>query len=72
MYGTTGNSFVAVVEFGPQVRARAVSAGGQNGNPASPHFNDQAARYARGDLREVYFYRAQVEAHAEKKYRPGR
>ncbi len=58
MYGTTGNSFVAVVEFGPQVRARAVSAGGQNGNPSSPHFNDQAARYATGDLREVYFYRA--------------
>jgi acyl-homoserine lactone acylase PvdQ len=72
MYGTTGNSFVAVVEFGPQVRARAVSAGGQNGNPASPHFNDQAARYATGDLREVYFYRPQVEAHAERQYRPGK
>jgi acyl-homoserine-lactone acylase len=72
MYGTTGNSFVAVVEFGPRVRARAVSAGGQNGNPASPHFNDQAVRYATGDLREVYFYRAQVEAHTEKQYRPGR
>ncbi len=72
MYGTTGNSFVAVVEFGPQVRARAVSAGGQNGSPASPHFNDQAARYATGDLREVYFYRPQVEAHIERQYRPGR
>ncbi len=71
-YGTSGNSFVAVVEFGPQVRARAVSAGGQNGTPASPHFNDQAARYATGDLREVYFYRAQVEAHAERQYRPGK
>ncbi len=71
-YGTTGNSFVAVVEFGPQVRARAVTAGGQNGNPASPHFNDQAARYATGDLREVYFYRAQVEAHSERQYRPGK
>jgi acyl-homoserine-lactone acylase len=72
MYGTTGNSFVAVVEFGPQVRARAVSAGGQNGNPASSHFNDQAARYASGDLREVYFYRPQVEAHVERQYRPGK
>jgi acyl-homoserine-lactone acylase len=71
-YGTTGNSFVAVVEFGPQVRARAVTAGGQSGNPASPHFNDQAARYATGDLREVYFYRAQVEAHIERQYRPGK
>jgi acyl-homoserine lactone acylase PvdQ len=72
MYGTSGNSFVAVVEFGDRVRARAVSAGGQSGNPASPHFNDQAARYATGDLREVYFYRTQLEAHIEKQYRPGK
>ncbi len=35
MYGTSGNSFVAVVEFGDRVRARAVTAGGQNGNPTS-------------------------------------
>ena len=38
-YGTSGNSFVAVVEFGDSVRARAVTAGGENGNPASKHFN---------------------------------
>jgi acyl-homoserine-lactone acylase len=71
MYGTTGNSFVAVVEFGDQVKARAVTAGGQSGDPKSPHFNDQAQRYATGDLREVYFYRPQVEAHKEKQYHPG-
>ncbi|HEY0130749.1 MAG TPA: penicillin acylase family protein, partial [Allosphingosinicella sp.] len=55
-YGTSGNSFVAVVEFGPKVRARAVTAGGESGHPGSPHFNDQAERYAKGDLREVYFH----------------
>jgi acyl-homoserine-lactone acylase len=71
MYGTSGNSFVAVVEFGDRVRARAVSAGGESGNPASPHFNDQAARYSTGDLRDVYFYPSQVEAHTERKYSPG-
>jgi acyl-homoserine-lactone acylase len=32
-YGTLGNSFVAVVEFGDKVRARAVSAGGESGDP---------------------------------------
>jgi acyl-homoserine-lactone acylase len=47
IYGERGNSFVAVVEFGPQIRARSVLAGGQSGNPASPHFNDQAGMYAR-------------------------
>jgi acyl-homoserine-lactone acylase len=70
-YGSTGNSFVAVVEFGDTVRARAVTAGGESGDPASPHFNDQAARYATGDLREVYFYPAQLEGHIERRYMPG-
>jgi acyl-homoserine-lactone acylase len=71
MYGTSGNSFVAVVEFGDRVRARAVTAGGQSGDPTSRHFGDQATRYATGDLREVYFYRPQLEGHIEKQYHPG-
>ena len=70
-YGTNGNSFVAVVEFGPRVRARAVSAGGESGNPSSPHFNDQAERYATGNLRDVYFYPDQLRGHTERTYRPG-
>ena len=70
-YGTSGNSFVAVVEFGERVRAVAVTAGGLNNDPASPHFNDQADRYAAGELRPVYFYREDVEAAAERTYRPG-
>jgi acyl-homoserine-lactone acylase len=70
-YGTSGNSFVAVVEFGPRVRARAVTAGGASGNPASPHFNDEAARYASGALRDVYFYPDQLRGHTERVYRPG-
>ena len=71
MYGTSGNSFVAVVEFGDRVRARAVSAGGESGNPASKHFNDQAERYATGNLRDVYFYREQLRGHTEREYHPG-
>ncbi len=71
LYGTSGNSFVAVVEFGDSVRARAIMAGGQSGNPASPHFNDQAERYSKGDLRPVYFYRSQLKGHIEREYRPG-
>jgi acyl-homoserine-lactone acylase len=70
-YGTSGNSFVAVVEFGDSVRAWAVTAGGLNSVPGSPHFNDQAARYATGDLREVYFYPNQLEGHSERVYKPG-
>jgi acyl-homoserine-lactone acylase len=71
MYGTSGNSFVAVVEFGDRVQAKAVTAGGESGNPSSPHFNDQAKRYSTGDLRDVYFYRPQLEGHIERQYHPG-
>ena len=71
-YGTTGNSFVAVVEFGDRIRARAVTAGGLNSSPASKHFNDQAGRYASGNLRDVYFYRDQLTGHIEREYRPGK
>jgi acyl-homoserine lactone acylase PvdQ len=70
-YGTSGNSFVAVVEFGDSVRARAVTAGGESGNPSSKHFNDEATRYASGNLREVYFYPSQLKAHTERVYHPG-
>ena len=70
-YGTSGNSFVAVVEFGDSVRAVAVTAGGESGHPSSPHFNDEAERYATGNLREVYFYPSQLKAHTERVYHPG-
>jgi acyl-homoserine lactone acylase PvdQ len=70
-YGTSGNSFVAVVEFGEKVRAMAVTAGGESGNPASKHFNDEAQRYSTGNLREVYFYRWQLRGHTEREYHPG-
>ena len=70
-YGTYGNSFVAVVEFGDSVRAKAVTAGGESGHPGAPHFNDEAARYAAGNLRDVYFYRSQLKGHTEREYHPG-
>jgi acyl-homoserine-lactone acylase len=71
IYGTRGNSFVAVVEFGDSLKAIAVTAGGQSGDPASPHFNDQAPLYASGQLRPVYFYKSDIEKHKEESYNPG-
>jgi acyl-homoserine-lactone acylase len=69
-YGTSGNSFVAVVEFGPRVKAMAVMAGGQSGDPASKHFADQIGNYADGRLRPVYFYPDELNGHVEKRYHP--
>ncbi|WP_309621701.1 penicillin acylase family protein [Novosphingobium sp.] len=68
-YGTYGNSFVAVVEFGPRVRARAVTAGGESGDPASPHFADQVGRYVSGNLRPVYFYPEDLQGHVKSTHR---
>jgi len=70
-YGDRGNSFVAAVEFGPRVRARAITVGGESGDPRSPHFDDQASRYASGDLRPVYFYPDDLRRHTERRYHPG-
>ncbi|TRX54963.1 penicillin acylase family protein [Thalassomonas sp. M1454] len=70
-YGTRGNSFVAVVEFGDKVKAKAITAGGQSGDPQSPHFNDQAELYAKGQLRPVHYYKEDVEKAATRSYSPG-
>ena len=70
-YGTVGNSFVAVVEFGDKVRAKGVTAGGESGHPTSKHFDDEAERYASGNLRDIYFYPEQLVGHTERTYHPG-
>jgi len=70
-YGTSGNSFVAVVEFGDKVHAKAVTAGGESGHPSSPNFDDEAERYSTGNLREVYFYPSDLKGHIKREYHPG-
>jgi len=71
LYGTSGNSFVAVVEFGDKVKAKSILAGGQSGDPESPHFFDQAQPYLDVEFKEVAFYREDVERRAKRVYRPG-
>lgn len=71
IYGERGNSFVAAVEFGPRIKARSILAGGESGDPASPHFSDQAAMYARGEFKDVLFYKEDVEKNLERRYHPG-
>ena len=70
-YGTSGNSFVAFVEFGDSLVAKSILTGGQSGDPMSPHFDDQAEMYTRAQFKDVAFYRNDVEARAEETYHPG-
>jgi acyl-homoserine lactone acylase PvdQ len=71
IYGSSGNSFVAVVEFGDKVRAKTLLAGGQSGDPDSPHFDDQAQRYVDRAFKEVAYYKEDVERRAQRSYHPG-
>jgi len=71
MYGTSGNSFVAVVEFGTKIRAKSILAGGISSDPGSPHFNDQALMYTEGKFKDVLFYREDLIKNSERTYHPG-
>jgi acyl-homoserine-lactone acylase len=71
IYGDRGNSFVAVVEFGKRLKAKSILAGGESGDPKSPHFYDQAEMYSKGQFKDVLFYRDDVEKQAERTYHPG-
>jgi acyl-homoserine-lactone acylase len=70
IYGASGNSFVAAVEFGPSIHAKAIMSGGESGDPASPHFTDQALMFSQGHFRDVLFSPEDVRAHAERSYHP--
>ena len=70
-YGSSGNSFVCVVEFGDKIKAKSLLAGGNSGNPLSKHFDDQAEIYQKGQFKDVLFYKEDVLKNAERTYHPG-
>ncbi len=70
-YGVSGNSFICAVEFGKKVKAKSLLAGGNSGNPSSPHFTDQLLMYTQGKFKDVLFYKEDVLKHVKKKYMPG-
>jgi acyl-homoserine-lactone acylase len=67
-----GDGWVLAVEFTPTPRAYSVLAYGQSSNPQSPHFEDQAAMFARGEMKRVVFAPEDVEKATVRRYRPGR
>jgi acyl-homoserine-lactone acylase len=70
LYGTMGNTWTAVYEFGPKVKARSIVTFGQSADPASPHFFDQAPLYVQGKFKDAWFDAKDVKANQEKRYKP--
>ena len=71
-YGRRGNSFVAVIEFGDKMKARAIVSGGQHGVPGTPHFTDQAKKFTKGQFRDVHYYKDEVVKNQKATYKPGK
>lgn len=70
-YGRHANSYVSVIEFGPEVRAHTIMPFGQSSDPESPHYNDQSELYGRGDFKQVWTTLEDVKNNAVRAYYPG-
>lgn len=66
-----GHSYVAVVEFGDEVKAKSIIPYGISRDPNSPHYFDQAEMYTKGLFKEVLFTEAEIDTHLEEVYHPG-
>jgi len=67
----SGDGWVLAVEFGAVTpRAYSILAYGQSADSTSPHYADQAERFARGQFKPVWFADADVQRHTVREYRP--
>jgi len=66
-----GDSWVLLVEFGEVPRAYTVLAYGQTARSGGPHHADQAAMFARGELKRVAWTEEEIRDATIRRYRPG-
>ena len=66
-----GDAWVSLVEFGDVPKAYTVLAYGQTARADSPHFDDQAALFARGEMKRIAWTDAEIARVTIRSYRPG-
>jgi acyl-homoserine-lactone acylase len=64
---TSGDSYVAVIEFSRPVRARSLMSYGNASQPGSPHRSDQLELFARNQLRPVWLTREEINANLSRR-----
>ena len=73
LIGRGGDSFIMLVEWGGagEVHSQSVQPfGAAVSRPASKHYNDQLALFARQGWKPVWFTEAELRGHVEREYRP--
>ncbi|MCU1238718.1 MAG: Penicillin amidase, partial [Candidatus Solibacter sp.] len=68
MYGTVGDTFVSVVEFGKKPDAHSLLVLGESAETASPHYFDQAELYSTQRFKPAWFELSEIKKHVERKY----
>ena len=67
-----GDAWVLFVEFGDRPYGRTVLSYGQTARPDSPHYDDQAGMFARGEMKSVAWTDEEIANVTLERYRPGR
>lgn len=66
MYVGGGDSWVGVIEFGDEVRAKVLLSYGNATQKNSPHFGDQLELFSKKELRDAWFTKEEVKANTAK------
>ncbi len=66
-----GDGWVFAVEFGDIPRGYSVLAYGQSRLQGSPHHDDQASMFARGEMKPILWSQSDIDAATIRRYRPG-